>query len=285
MPGMRPKGSYVVYIDEAGDPGIRQKSAEQLTAASEWFVVAAVVVRRERERDTVDWLRDMREAVRAQARAPIHFRSLSASNRERVCRMLGTKDVRLFIVASHKTNMRGHQNRRIGSRLGRGEFYNWCLRLLLERVSLWCAHRSQKERGCIEPAELVFSERGGHDYSHLRAYLANLDLQAREGKTFLKTKEIVPGIIDGALVKVQPHASLAGLQLADIAASAFFQATDSTLSSHTLACASALGGRVAKAPGARAAAEFGLLRLPFGHQGDIPIADRPLFELFGYRWR
>lgn len=60
--------NYVVYIDEAGDPGIKQKPASALGGASEWFVVAAVVVRECRDRDTVTWVRDMREAVRAQGR-------------------------------------------------------------------------------------------------------------------------------------------------------------------------------------------------------------------------
>ncbi|WP_416366289.1 DUF3800 domain-containing protein [Sphingomonas aurantiaca] len=145
---------YVVYIDEAGDPGIKQKTAEALTKASEWFVVSAVVVRSSRDNDTVDWLRDMREAVRMPSRSSIHYRKLSDSNQARVCRMLANKDVRIFTVASHKTNMRGYQNRKIGSSNGRGEFYNWCLRLLLERVTIWCAARSKRSAGPLRLREL-----------------------------------------------------------------------------------------------------------------------------------
>lgn len=277
--------AYHVYIDEAGDPGIKQKSETKLAGASEWFVVAAVVVSQSRDKDTVDWLRDMREAVRAQSRVPLHYRKLSPANQARVCRMLASKDVRIFVVASHKTNMRGYQNKRMGSRLGRGEFYNWCLRLLLERVTSWCAHRSKSAGRATELARVVFSERGGHDYGHLKAYIDTLKMQARSGTTVLAAKEIVPDVLDANLCEVRAHSNLAGLQLADIAASAFFQGVDSQSSKYSLEPSLALRQRVAKAPGQRVAAEFGLMRLPFRHQAEIPLNDRPLFEEFGYVWR
>lgn len=279
-----PTPRYVVYVDEAGDPGVKQKSVAELEAASEWFVVSAVVVRDIREQDVPAWVSDMREAVRAQGRSPIHYRKLSRSNQARVCRMLAGKDVRIFVVASHKTNMRGYQNKRMGSSFGRGEFYNWCLRLLLERVTQWCANRSKVEERGIEAARIVFSERGGHDYTHLRGYIDTLRTQAENGATFLKAKEVVPGVLYPGLCDVRPHSGLAGLQLADIAASAFFQGLDSKSLAYTIEPAIALQPRVAKAPRQRSAAGFGLLRLPFGHQGDIPIADRPLFEAYGYGW-
>lgn len=198
--------------------------------------------------------------------------------------MLATKDVRIFTVASHKTNMRGYQNKRMGSSLGRGEFYNWCLRLLLERVTQWCARRSKRAGLPLQPARLVFSERGGHDYQHLKAYIDNLRFQAASGTTILRAREIVPEMLDPELCEVSPHNSLAGLQLADIAASAMFQAADSLSPAYTLDPATELKKRVAKAPNQRTAAEFGLMKLPFKHHGEIPEADRPLFELFGYRW-
>lgn len=279
-----PNPQYVVYIDEAGDPGTKQKPAAALAGASEWFVVAAVLVRVERDNDTVGWLSDMREAVRMQSRSAMHYRKLSPPNQARVCRMLSTKDVRLFAIASHKTNMRGYQNKRMGTHLGRGEFYNWCLRLLLERVTHWCAHRSKKEGKIVGPARIVFSERGGHDYTHLRSYIDTLRMQARSGTTKLRAKEIVPEVLDPELCEVRSHGTRAGLQLADIAASAFFQGVDSLSPAYTIENAVQLRTRVAKAPGRRAAAEFGLLRLPFRHHGEIPGSDRPLFEAFGYAW-
>lgn len=282
MPAPTPQ--YVVYIDEAGDPGIKQKAREALESSSEWFVVSAVVMRASRDQDARDWLQDMREAVRAQSRHPLHYRKLSDSNQARVCRMLSSKDVRIFAVASHKTNMRGYTNRRLGSRMGRGEFYNWCLRLLLERVTIWCAAHSKRERKRVDPARIIFSERGGHDYTHLRAYLETLKMQAVAKTTVLRAREIVPDVIEPTLCEVRPHGALAGLQLVDIAASAFFQGTDSKSAAYTIKNAVTLKPRVACAPSRGGRADFGLLRLPFPQHGDIPEKDRPLFEAFGYRW-
>ncbi|MEG8015890.1 DUF3800 domain-containing protein [Sphingomonas sp. 22R3R2A-7] len=272
--------SFTAYIDEAGDPGIKAKTP---VGASEWFVVSAAVVSTERDHDVVDWLRDMREAVRMQQRQTLHYRNLSQSNRHRVCRMLSTKHVRLFTVASHKTNMRGRRNHRIGKPLGKDEFYNWCLRLLLERVTSWCSRRAVLEGLENRSARIVFSERGGHDYHHLKAYLDLLEAQAVSGHGVKLAREIVPGVITPDLVEVQRHDTLAGLQLADIAASAFFQAAN-IRTAEDLEPAFALQPRVARDLRARSAADFGLLRLPFKQHGEIPEVSRPLFEKFGYSW-
>lgn len=278
---MLPRHRFSVYIDEAGDPGIKAKTP---TGASEWFVVSAAVVSAERDLDVVDWLRDMREAVRMQQRQTLHYRNLSQTNRQRVCRMLSTKHVRLFTVASHKTNMRGRRNPRIGKPLGKDEFYNWCLRLLLERVTSWCARRAQLGRHSNSGARIVFSERGGHDYHHLKAYLGLLEAQAISGHGVKLAREIVPGVIRPDLVEVRRHDDLAGLQLADIVASAFFQGAN-VRTDEDLEPAFALRPRVARDFRASSAAEFGLLRLPFKQHGEIPESARPLFERFGYSWK
>lgn len=278
---MTSRHRFCVYIDEAGDPGVKAKAP---VGASEWFVVSAAVVSVERDADVVDWLRDMREAVRMQQRQTLHYRNLSQSNRQRVCRMLSTKHVRLFTVASHKTNMRGRRNPRIGKSLGKDEFYNWCLRLLLERVTSWCARRAQLDGFEGRGARIVFSERGGHDYQHLKAYLDLLEAQAVSGHGVKLAREIVPGVIQPELIEVRRHDDLAGLQLADIVASAFFQGAN-VRSDEDLEPALALHPRVARDANARSAAEFGLLRLPFKQHGEIPEGSRPLFEKFGYSWK
>ncbi|MEG3124446.1 DUF3800 domain-containing protein [Sphingomonas sp. GB1N7] len=277
---MAARYSFSVYIDEAGDPGIKAKVP---VGASEWFVVSAVVLSADRDLDAVDWLRDMREAVRMQQRQTMHYRNLSQTNKHRVCRMLSTKNVRLFTVASHKSNMRGRQNPRLKKQLGKDEFYNWCLRLLFERVTTWCSRRAKLEGLDNQKGRIVFSERGGHDYQHLKAYLGLLEDQAVTGHGVKLAREIVPGVITPELIEVRRHDDLAGLQLADICASAFFQAAN-IRSAEDLEPAAALLPRVARDRRARTAAEFGLLRLPFSKHGEIPEASRPLFEKFGYQW-
>jgi hypothetical protein len=281
---MSESAAFAVYIDEAGDPGIRTKAPSEIRAP-EWFTMAAMVVDIRRDPDVLDWARDMREAVRTQTLlSPLHYRNLSSPNQRRVCRMLSTKPVRIFVVASHKTNMRGYQNMRMGKPLGRGEFYNWCIRLLLERVSVWCARRSQKEFGSVRPMKIFFSERGGHDYDHLFSYLEILDQQAKHGGLVLKARHIIPGTVERAQCVVRPHNALAGLQLADIAASAFFQAANTAASTHDLEPARSLKSRVAREASKRDAADFGLTAWPRPSQAPIPKSDRAIFEFYGYRF-
>lgn len=274
---------FHVYVDEAGDPGVKPKTAE-VPHWSDWFVIGAAVVSDAKNRDVVDWIYDMQEAVRHRGEAGLHYRNLSDPNRERVCRMLARKHVRLFVVASHKDSMRRHYNPRLG-RANDREFYNWCLRLLLERVTEWCYRRCLAEQVEIGPARIVFSERGGHNYKGLRDYLKRLEAQTLTGKLVLKARGIAPGIISNELCEVRPHAAVAGLQLADIVASAFFQAANSMSPRHSLEPAKILKPRLARAGNSREPNDFGLLRLPFSHQGAIPEADRPIFSHCGYVFR
>lgn len=279
---MSDKPAYAVYIDEAGDPGIKTKTSTT-DQSLEWFTLAAVVVDIRRDSDVIDWVRDMREAVRSQSHlAPLHYRKLSSPNQRRVCRMLSTKPVRLFVVASHKTNMRGYQNRKMGKPLGKGEFYNWCVRLLLERVSGWCSRRSLLDHEAVRPMKLYFSERGGHDYEHLFAYLRLLEQQSLNGGLYLKARHIVPGMVRREHCFVKPHDTMAGLQLADIVASAFFQAANTRSTTHDLEPAQSLKSRIAKEGTKRDAVDFGLTAWPRPAQAPIPAQDRPIFEFFGY---
>lgn len=273
---------FHVYIDEAGDPGVKAKVTDKPTT-TDWFVLSAVVVRASRDTDVTDWVSDMIEAVRGRGTNGIHYRNLSDPNRLRVSRMLGRKPVRIFTVASQKDSMRKHQNAKLG-RANDREFYNWCLRLLLERVTEWCYWKCSSENLEIAPARIIFSERGGHDYDALKIYLERLRAQTLTGNLVLKKRGIAPGIIYPDLCKVSPHAKIAGLQLADIAASAYFQAACSVSPRHNIEPAKALKARLARRFDKGAPANFGLLLLPFPHQGTIAVADRPIFTHCGYRF-
>lgn len=277
------EAGFVAYIDEAGDPGIKLKSSSS-GGASEWFVISAVVVSVEKDPDVPIWVADMREAVRSQQRSPLHYRKLSPSNQQRVCRMLSSKHVRIFTVASHKTNMRGRKNPRMTGRMDRGEFYNWCLRLLFERVTEWCYKRAMRDFDEPRPVRTVFSQRGGHDYEHLRDYLRKMDLQALNGGLVLTARKIIPGMLPPALCEVWPHDRRAGLQLADIAASAMFQAVEAQSPTHSLDGARSLRDRTARDKRGGVPATCGLMLMPLPHQGSIPIESRPIFEDYGYRF-
>ncbi len=274
---------FHVYIDEAGDPGIKPKTSDE-PHWSDWFILSAVVVAADKDAETVGWIQDMNTAIRRKGPAEIHYRKFSDANRRHVCRVLASKPVRIFIVASHKDTMRRHRSRRLGKANDK-KFYNWCLRLLLERVTEWCARRGRKTGAEVYPARLVFSHRGGHDYDELGDYLRKIGAQSLTGNLTLDAKGITQGVIFDDLIEVVPHSNLAGLQLADVAASAFFQAAGSTLSRHDLGPASDLICRLARKDRRRRPDWFGMMLLPFPHQGDIPISDRKIFERCGYRFK
>lgn len=234
--------------------------------------------------DTVDWVKDMKEAVRSHNGAALHYRNLSEPNQARVCRMLARKRARIFVVASHKDSMRKHYNPRLGRANGQ-EFYNWCLRLLLERVTEWCYLRSQQKEQSDCSARIVFSERGGHNYHDLRDYLKRLESQSLTGNLVLSRKGIAPGVISQNHIEIETDMGIAGLQLADIAVSAFFNAANSLAPKHSLDPAKSLQGLLPRDLRTKRPANRGLLMLPFPHQGDIPHADRGIFEEAGYSFR
>jgi hypothetical protein len=274
---------FHVYIDEAGDPGVKPKQS-QGPHWSDWFVLSALVIAADREPEAVEWVNEMNRAIRRNGPTVLHYRKLSDTNRQHVCRVLADKPVRAFVVASHKNSMRNHKNKKLG-RAKDWEFYNWCLRLLLERVTAWCAARCRKNGLPVHPARIVFSQRGGHDYDGLKYYLKKIEAQAISGSLTLDRNRITPGVIYERHCEVIPHSNRAGLQLADIVASAFFQSVCSQSPRHSIEPAAKLLCRMARQGRRRRPDGFGLLLLPFPHQGEIPIADRRIFELGGYRFK
>lgn len=277
------KPLFHVYIDEAGDPGIKLKTTKD-PHWSDWFILSAVVISNENHTNADEWIEDMNRSIRRSGQSPVHYRKLSDTNRRHVCRVLASKPVRIFVVASHKETMRAHRSLKLGKANDRN-FYNWCLRLLLERVTEWCARRGRMGEEDIFPAKLVFSHRGGHDYIELKDYLRKIAAQSMTGNLTLDRRGIVPNVIFESLIDVIPHNNLAGLQFADVAASAFFQAACSASRRHSLEPASELICRLARQGRRKRPDWFGMMLLPFPHQGDIPGLDRKIFELCGYKFK
>jgi hypothetical protein len=181
-------------------------------------------------------------------------------------------------MASHKTNMREYVNARIGKMIESGKFYNWCMRLLLERVTEWAASLQKRESGCLEPLRIVFAERGGHDYEHFFKYIDLLAMQGKENTLYLKGKGLSPELLARDHWSVLPAEKWAGLQLADTVASAFYQAANTASPSWDLAPAEAL------APIMAGRANVGVTVFPLPSQGVIPQEARRIFRFYGYDW-
>ncbi|MET0241408.1 MAG: DUF3800 domain-containing protein [Sphingobium sp.] len=217
---------YVAYVDEAGDPGLKRVRPIDPNGASEWLILSAVIMRAKWEDDVVSWVDDIRTGLGIRQRRDLHYRTLSPTRKVAATTAVATLPLRGFVICSNKKNMRGHENKNAAKIPSQEWFYNWCVRLLLERVTHFCADRTMHDHGRMLPIKIEFSRRGGHRYSQTRAYSLYLDHQRKAGSTFLDKRLVRTDMLSTDLMEDHPHDSRAGLQIADLIASAFYQASD-----------------------------------------------------------
>jgi hypothetical protein len=217
---------YVAYIDEAGDPGLKKVRPIDPNGASEWLMLSAIVMRAKWENDVVGWVDNIRTGLGVRQRRDLHYRTLSPTRKLAAATAIAGLPLRGFVVCSNKKNMRGHENRNAAKIPSQEWFYNWCVRLLLERITGFCASRTIADHGEKLPLKIEFSRRGGHRYSQTRAYSLYLDHQRKAGSTYLEKRLVQTDMLSTDLMEDHPHDTRAGLQLADVVASAFYQAAD-----------------------------------------------------------
>lgn len=216
---------YVVFIDEAGDDGLAKVRPIDPDGASEWFVLSAVVVSVKNEPDVPQWHKALREDIGHRQSRIIHFKRINEEwRREALCAALAQLPIRCFVVVSNKLSMRGHTNKRAAKVPARNPFYCWITRLLLERVTQWCGNRNNIEGTRGGKVKFVFSERGGMSYSQFAAYLHWLRLQSAGDSLYLRQGDLDWSVVSTDLIEAYNHERKAGLQLADVVASAFYQA-------------------------------------------------------------
>jgi hypothetical protein len=217
---------YIAYIDESGDFGLRNVSPVDRGGASEWMVLSAVVIRADTEPKIVDGLRLLRVAAKNTQGPDLHFRTLNDRQKRIVCAGLASMDVRLFVVVSNKRNMRRHKNDLAASvSKTRAWFYWWMCRLLLERVTEFCERRNgQTTPGAKVRLEL--SRRRDLKYTELGDYLTRVWLKDQAGELTLDKRVPRWPVLDFNQIHAFGHEEREGLQLADVVASAFFQAVN-----------------------------------------------------------
>lgn len=267
-----------VFIDEAGDPGVRD-GLKYVGTRHEWMCVSAFVVRSSREESLVEWVKHCRAAANSRQAGALHFHKIHRDRRTPVCESLAANPCRTFTVASHKTNVREYVNPRIQKMIDSGTFYNWCMRLLMERVTAWVEARAKEGQVGLGPLKVVFADRG-HDWEHFFAYVDKLEIQSRTKSLYLKGPGLHHTLLDREHWSVVKADKLAGLQCADVVASAFYQAANTASPSHDLRPARALSPIVTKAKGI--ARNLGLTVWPLPAQADIPKNDRAIFNSYGY---
>ncbi|WP_099186215.1 MULTISPECIES: DUF3800 domain-containing protein [Sphingobium] len=271
-----------VYIDEGGDPGVKD-GLKFLNSPYEWFTLGAYVTRSTRHNEPVDLVKDILSLVKGGQSPTLHYAQLGRHNRLPACRKVARSSARAFCFASHKRNLREYHNDILGH-LSFGQFYNWCTRLLLERVMFWYEGMISAGELSLAPMRIIFSHRGGHDYDHMFRYLfGTLVYQAEHGKFKKPPKAFNPTMMKAEFASHVRHEELAGLQLADVVASAFFQATNTVSPNFALEPARALSPIMAEMP-PEVARDVGVTVWPLAHQAHIPQEARQIYEHYGYKF-
>ncbi|RYG86902.1 MAG: DUF3800 domain-containing protein [Alphaproteobacteria bacterium] len=278
--GDAPDYDYVLYVDEAGDLGLKT-GAEGGGASSKWFCLGGVVIARKFEAELVEWVRDLRFALHLGGGPGLHYKNLPRDLRVRACDLAAGLKMRGFVVASHKENMRGHENKRAAIRNGQQPFYNFMLRVLLERVTSCVAQSSERRFGEPRRLKVVLAQTGGVYYSQTLAYIELLKIQAEGHTTYLNAMEIDPRVLSIHLVEPVSAKTVAGCQLADLVTSAFNNALNPDGTAPLFnAPAEALAPIMARRN--KISGEFGVQLLPWSKQ--IPDEFKPIFRSYGYRW-
>lgn len=278
---------YVAYIDEAGDPGLKKVRPIDPDGASEWLVLSAVVMKAMREPHVLGWVQNIIDDLGIKQRSDLHYRRLSPTRKVSAGNAIAALPIRTFAVCSNKKNMRGYRNPRAEKIPSQQWFYNWCVRLLLERVTAFCAARTDADYGERRRIKIEFSERGGHRYSQTSAYHYYLRLQQQGGKVYLTKREPVTAMLDWDLMEAYPHGQRAGLQLADFTASAFHQAIDCNGPGQwNIQPAKTLAPIIPMEAGSRR--DFGVALFPTpAWKAELTPDQKEIFEFYGYefsRW-
>lgn len=279
---MAPPIGYVAYIDEAGDDGLRFVAPLDPKGASEWFVIGAFVVPISEDAFVRQWLQEALNILNVTQRKDIHFVKLSDYKKELLCSYLASLNFRWFVAISHKPNMRQYRNTRAELVRSKNYFYNWMARILLERVTAYCSMDAKtRHRGQETPKiRIEFSQRGGMFYNHTKDYFAKLWAQS-QGKTLVLTRgDLSWDVVDVNLISYASHKIRAGLQLADVVTSAFYQGlTQAYGKKGKTDFVKILKPRVASGP--KGVFDFGVKLLPDHWQHTLRPDQCAIFELFG----
>lgn len=198
--------SFIAYIDESGDEGInsRRRGGGTRGGSSNWLTVSACVTRAANDAGCVGW-RDEILRLSEKRTSTLHFVNLSHTQRLAAARVLADKPIRGISVLSNKASL---DSSTFGDT---SQYYFYVTRYLIERIS-WMAKTYSRGAPGDGRVKLIFSCRGSMSYDDFRAYLNHL-------KQNMQTSIYWNAIdIDG--IEARDHSTRAGLQLADVIASA-----------------------------------------------------------------
>ena len=211
----------------------------------------------------------------------IHFSDLIPAKKKITCEILAKKQCALFVVLSNKKNIRRYENAKLAGK-NKDWLYWWMMRLLLERVTDFCHRHSTNEKGVQDKLRIIFSRRGGMKYIDFSNYLDKLYRQSRTDRLYIKQGDLCWSVIDFEEIFAKDHKSLAGLQLADVVAGAFYDAVERKSKRGCVAdYAIALRDRVAEDPNGEKFG-YGIFTRPDVWQMGLADEQKAIFEAYGY---
>lgn len=216
--------SFNVYIDEAGDDGIKPDRFRSpgTSGSSHWLAIGAAIIRASRDTEMVS----NRDAIidvfkRKKKKREIHFRELGHEQKLFACQAISEMPIRASVVMSNKTTIPSHPRKDLFS--DKNTLYWYLTKYLVERISHCCAQLRPKVsegNGC---AKIIFSKRGNMNYRDFQDYLHKIKI----GNTkYPEQNNINWNIVDIDAIEALDHSKRAGLQIADCITSAFFTAVE-----------------------------------------------------------
>lgn len=225
-----PPVGYIAYIDEAGDDGLGKIKTRSEKGASEWMVISAILIKANREKEIFDWVKNIIKGLNQHQITYLHFRALSGEKKNSVCLQISSLHLRIFVLISHKKNMEQYRNVRAEkAKVNKTAwFYCWMTKLLMERVTAYCGSRTNRDYGEARSIRCEFSDRGGVNIDDIKNYYKYIGNQGRMGMLYNDKFDLDWSVTDPNEMYSYPNKMRAGLQLADIAASAFFAGLEPT---------------------------------------------------------
>lgn len=210
---------FTAYIDEAGDEGFGKLRQEALSSGqSTWLIIGAIVVGSENDKLLPGWKRDLRDKFPEKKSKDLHWKSLNHDQRIVVSDFISNIPIGISMTLSHKVTIPGSKHEEVFKQ--KQYLYNYLVRWLLERLILACERAAAPDTASLK---LVFSKRGGTNYSVMSEYLQNI----ADGLDVVKApRKTNWSVLDIEGIEVQNHSKRAGLQIADCTTSAFFTALE-----------------------------------------------------------
>ena len=223
----KPNIGFYTFIDEAGDFGIKPISGVNVRQGSHWFVLGAVAVSADNVSKLSQWCLDIKERCGVPHEKALHYRDLSDDKKIIACKTMATLPIRCFVYCSHKQNMRGYRNERAAAKSNeRSWFYNSSVKYLLERVTDFGLQWSIEKFGEPKHVEICLAEHPFVSVSRLADYLEKEQGNIRAGIAVHTKRQMKWQVLNVGKIIARKSEQEAGLQLADIVASAFFSSLE-----------------------------------------------------------